>query len=102
MSYQTEDGLPADMPRTTQQQQRFLCEIHQDWCGRDRSRLRGLAALTLQANGWTLEMVRLALNWDHRASAKKAIERTRTQLREHFAARLPGLDQRDHGFAAPD
>ncbi len=102
MSYQTEEGLPAEVPRTPREQQRFVIDLHQDWCGRDRGRLRGLAALTLQANGWTLDMVHLALGWSNRSGAKKAIERTRTQLQQHFAERLPGLDQRDQGFVHPD
>lgn len=102
MSYQTSDGLPVESPRTVQEQNRFLTEIYQEWCDRDRARLRGLAALTLHADGWTLEMVRTVLGFGDRSAARKAIERTRVQLRVHFQDRLPGLDQRDQGFVRPD
>lgn len=102
MSYQATDGTCAEMPRTVAERNRFLAQIHRDWSGTDRGKLRGLAALTLYAEGWTLEMISGALGWKERTSARKAIRRTCQALREHFAHMHPGANVGDDGFSDPD
>lgn len=94
MSYQYPTGLAAEPPRTVHEQEALVAEIHREWSGRDEARLKGLAALTLQANGWTLEMIAAAVGWTHKGSASKAISRTRREIQTHLATRnrppLPG------------
>ncbi len=97
------DGSRAELPCDAG---RFLHAIQLEWVGRDPQRLRKLAAVTLQANGWTFQSIADVLGWQAKGHCCRVVHETQAELRRHFAHRqgefFPGQQLGDDGFENPD
>lgn len=67
----------------------FLLQLHRGWAGSDETRLRKLAAVTLHANGWTMDMIAKAMGWQARGHVARVIQATKVEICQYFADRNP-------------
>jgi hypothetical protein len=81
MSARHRDGTAAEPQGDPQQ---YLVKLHRSWARGNRDRLRRLAAVTLYANGWRMEMIARAMGWKARGHAARMVHATIAELQQYF------------------
>lgn len=111
MNFTTPQGQPVHQAGDPYADNPLLDLLLREWAGRQKYRMRQLAALTLRANGWHFGEIALVLGYSSKGNVQRLFARASVNVQSYLQSanlppelrdRFPGEDLGDDGFSDPD
>lgn len=96
MNFTTPQGQPVHQAGDPYADNPLLDLLLREWAGRQKYRMRQLAALTLRANGWHFGEIALVLGYSSKGNVQRLFARAAVNVQSYLqSANLP-RELRDH------